>query len=392
MKSSLYRTAREHAGKAGEHEPLYVTEHSVAPDFKFSDDSPLNTLPGLLFHQIIVKSGQGGEERRIIAWWKSREAFAEAWANQFSQLLGPASAPCFEGFQLSHHVRRGPLWWLKPTGIAGALALLVTFLTGLSTIQDWGYSLVAIPDCTLWTDPVAASAPRAAGEPFEIQIQVKNRHLRASSTATINPVIDRCDSSAPADGLERADEIEPYPVRVQPGKAEVQEFRFVATRGGCYVIRFDGDQEGGLAYPPRKIPSLKTTINVWDPIDQHPKVSLVKVTDLNATVSVEVRNAKPTPYGTAFEATLKNPDSVDVRPDKRSIPDAGDPLRNADFAQLSWRIPPSSEALKMQTFRLMLQEAGDKTRTKDEWKQLLARLTVRADEPDEPSSPTKTKK
>jgi hypothetical protein len=73
-------------------------------------------------------------------------------------------------------------------------------------------------------------------------------------------------------------------------------------------------------------------------------------------------------------------------PDKRSIKDAEDPLRNADFAVLRWRIPPSTDVLKPQTFRLVLQETGTTTRTTDEWNELLRRLTVRADEADDLSS------
>jgi len=384
--------AKEAAGKAGPYGPLYVTEHSVAHDFDFPKGFQVDTLPGLQFYEIIVKNVQDVEERRVIAWWKSREAFAEAWAKQFARLLGTQSDLCFEGFQLAHRVRRERGGWLRPAAITSAVAALVALLTGLSTIQNWGYSLVAIPDCTLWTDPVAASKPQAAGEPFGIQIQVKNRHLRASSTATINPVIVVRDSSALSDGLKRADDTKPYHVRIEPGKAEVQEFRFVAPRGGRYVICFKGKQEGGLAYLPRGIPPLEITVDVWDSIDQKPKVSLGKATDRNANVFVEVRNAKPTLYGTAFEATLRDPAEVDVRPDKRSIKDAEDPLRNADYAQLRWRIPASPDALTVQTFRLVLQEAGATTRTKEEWNVLLERLTIHADEPDELSFPTQIKK
>jgi hypothetical protein len=42
--------------------------------------------------------------------------------------------------------------------------------------------------------------------------------------------------------------------------------------------------------------------------------------------------------------------------------------------------------LTTQTLRLVLQEAGATTRSADEWKQLLKRLSVHADEPDELSS------
>jgi hypothetical protein len=164
-------------------------------------------------------------ERRVIAWYKSRETFAEAWRKQFAQLLGTHGVLCFEGFQLAYRVRRDPVGWLRPTAIVTAVGALVAPLTGLSTIQDWGYSLLAIPDCTLWTDPVAAAKPKAVGEPFGIQVQVKNRHLRASSTATIKPVLI-------GDGLKPTDDTNSYPVRVEPGKAEVQEFRFTNLEVG----------------------------------------------------------------------------------------------------------------------------------------------------------------
>lgn len=356
---------------AGQHEPLYITEHCVPHDFDFPDGFRVDGLPGLLFYQIVIKSAQ---ERRLIAWWKSREAF-EAWRKQFAQLLGMHGVLCFEGFQISYRARRDPIGWLRPAAIIAAVGAFVGLLTGLSTIQDWGYSLLAIPDCTLWTDPAAAK-PQAAGEPFGIQIQVKNRHLRASGTANVKPVLI-------GDGLKLIDDTNSYSVRVEPGKAEVQEFRFVALRGGDYAISFEGKQKGGSVCPWRDIPPLPVTIDVWDSIDPSPQVSLVKASGQSASVSVEVHNAKPTPYGTALEATLANPGGVDIRPDKRSITDAEDPLKNADYAQLRWRIPPSTDTLTVQSFRLVLQEAGTMARSADEWNQLLKRLTVHADEPDD---------
>jgi hypothetical protein len=381
MPASVHPTVRGLAGEADQHEPLYITEHSVADDFDFPDGFRVDMLPGLLFCHIIVKSVK---DRRVIAWWKSQETFERAWRDQFDQVLGTHGVLCFGGFQLAHRVRRDPVGWLRPTAIVAAVGALVALITGLSTIQDWGYSLLAIPDCTLWTDPVAAAKAVAVGEPFGIQIQVKNRHLRASSTATIKPVLI-------GNGLKLTDDTNAYPVRVEPGKAEVQEFRFIALHGGHNTIRFEGKQEGGCVYPAHNIPPLKITIDVWDSIDQAPQVSLVKASDRSASVSVEVRNAKPTPYGTAFEATLTNPAEVDVRPDRRTIRDAEDPLRNADFAQLRWRIPPSTDALTVQSVRLVLQEAGATTRSEDEWKELLKRLIVHADEPDELSFSGQTK-
>lgn len=263
MPKSVDPTVKEPAEKAGQHEPLYITEHCVAHDFDFLDGFRVDRLPRLLFCQIIVKSVQ---ERRVIAWWKSREAFAEAWRKQFAQLLGMHSVFCFEGFQLVHCVRRDPVGWLRPTAIVAAVGALVALLTGLSTIQDWGYSLLAIPDCTLWTDPVAAAKPKAVGEPFGIQIQVKNRHLRASSTAKIKPVLI-------GDGLKLTDDTNSYDVRVEPGKAEVQEFRFIARVGGHQAIYFEGKQQGGRLCPWRDVHPLPITIDIWDWIDQAPQVS-----------------------------------------------------------------------------------------------------------------------
>lgn len=372
MSTSVHPRVKEPAEKAGQHEPLYVTEYSVPPDFDFPKDFRMNVLPGLLFCQIVVNDLQ---ERRVIAWWKSRET-AQAWREQFAQLLGLHGILAFEGFQLEHRARHDPAGWLRPAAIAAAISVLVAFLTGLSTIQDWGYSLLAIPDCTLWTDPVTATSPKAVGDPFTIQIQVKNRHLRASSTTTVKPVPMNAAVKLTADtGSHR--------IRVEPGKAEVQEFRFIASQGGQHAIRFEGEQDGGSVYPTRAIPSLEITVDIWDSIDQNPRVSLVKASPRSASVSVDVRNAKPTPYGTAFEATLNNPGEVDVRPDKRIIKDAEDPLRNADFALLRWRVPPSTQALAIQRFRLVLQDAGATTRTPAEWSDLLKRLIVHADEPDE---------
>ena len=301
MPNSVDPAVKEPAEKAGQQEPLYITEHSVAHDFDFPENFRVDTLPGLLFYQIIVKSAQ---ERHVITWWKSHEAF-DAWRKQFADLLGPNGVLCFEGFQLAHRVRRDPVGLLRPTAIVAAVGALVALLTGLSTIQDWGYSLLAIPDCTLWTDPEAAAKPKASGEPFAIQIQIKNRHLRASSTASITPVLN-------GDGLKLADNANSYAVRIEPGKAEVQEFRFIASHGGHYAVSFEGKQRAGFLIPSRDIPPLKKTINIWDSIDQSPQVSLVKSSDRSASVAVEVHNAKPTPYGMAFEATLANPGEVDV--------------------------------------------------------------------------------
>jgi hypothetical protein len=337
----------------------------------------MDKIPGMLFYQIIDKSAH---ERRVITWWKSREPFVEAWKRQFPQLLGAHGALCFEGFQLAHRAKRDLVSWITPGKIATMVAALAVFLTSLSTIENWGYSLLALPDCTLWTDPEAASKPKAAGESFPIQIQVKNRHLRASSTATIKASITKVSGG---DRLKLADEKDSYSVRIEPGKAEVADFRFEIPDKGQYVISFDGTQKGGYVFPSRNIPQLTQKIDVWDSIDHSPQVSLVKYNDFIAFVSVEVHNAKPTPYGMELEATLGKPDKVDIRPDKLSIKDAEDPLENADFAVLRWRLPPSNDILKPQTFRLVLHEASTKGRTRDEWNQLLTRLTVQADEPGE---------
>lgn len=372
MPRSVHSTVRQPAEKAGLYGPLYVTEHSVTQDFSFPVHFKVDNLKGLLFCQVV----KSATEQRVVAWWKSQETFAKAWREEFEQLLGGPGTSCFEGFQVAYGARHERFGWLRPAGITAAVAALVALVSGLSTIQDWGYSLVARPDCTLWTDPVAVSKPVAADESFGIQIQVKNRHLRASGLATIEPMIA-------GDGLKCTDDMNSYPVRVGPGKAEVQDFRFVATRGGNQEIRFEGKQQGGRFYPVRNIPVLKVVVDVWDPIDQAPRVSLVKASDRSASVSVDVHNAKPTLYGTAFEATLTNPAGIDIRPDKRIIREASS-LKNIDFAQLRWHIPPSPVGLTVQRLRLVLQESGSTKRSMNEWNDVLKRLTVRADEPDEP--------
>lgn len=376
MPNSVDPVVKELAEKAGQQGPLYITEHSVPHDFDFPENFSADAVPGLLFYEVIVKNEQKGH---LIAWWKSREAF-EASREPFAKLLGNTAVLCFQGFQVPHRPRRNPLGFLRPTAIVAAVGGVVALLTGLSTLQDWAYSMLAIPDCTLWIDPEAAAKPKASGEPFSIQIQIKNRHLRASSTATITPVLS-------GNGLKLADDADSYAVRIEPGKAEVQEFRFIASHGGHYDISFQGKQRGGSVIPPREIAPLKKTVDVWDSLDQSPQVSLVKSTDRSASVAVEVHNAKPTPYGMAFEATLAKPGEVDIRPDKRSIQRAEDPLRNADFALLRWVIPRSANVLTAQTLRLVLQESSVTTRSADEWNQLLKRLSVHADEADELSFP-----
>jgi hypothetical protein len=379
MAGSIDPTVKEAAKKAAQYEPVYITEHAVPHDFDLPDNFRVDKIPGMLFYQIIDKSAH---ERRIITWWRSREASVDARKKQFAQLLGAHGALCFEGFQLApsasdnSRATRDLVSWITPGKIAAVVGALALFLTSLSTIEDWGYSLLAIPDCTLWTDPEAASKPKAAGESFPMQIQVKNRHLRGSSAALIKP-------GSIADGLTLPDGTDFSFVQIEPGKAEVQEFRFTASRGGQYKISFEGTQKGGYFIPSRKIPPLTKTIDVWDSIDKSPKVSLVKNSDRSASISVEVHNAKPTSYGLEFEATLKNPGEVDVLPDRSWIKDAEDPLRNADFAVLRWRVPPSTDTLKPETFRLVLQEAGTTARNTDEWNTLLKRLTVRGDEPDQ---------
>ena len=373
MPNSVGRAVKELAEKTSQQGSLYVTEHSVPHDFDFSENSSVDAIPGLLFYEVIIKTAQKGH---VIAWWKSREAF-EASTERFAKSLGSNAVLCFQGFQVPHRARRNPLRRaLKPAVIVTVVTSIVALLTGLSTIQDWVYSMLAIPDCTVWTDPEAAAKPKASGEPFAIQIQIKNRHLRASSTAIITPVLK-------GTGLKLADDMDSYSVRIEPGKAEVQEFRFIASHGGHYDISFEGKQKGGSVMRWREIPPLKKTIDVWDSLDQSPQVSLVKSSDRSASVAVEVHNAKPTPYGMAFEATLTSPGEVDIRPDKRSIQHAEDPLKNADFALLRWVIPRSADVLTAQTLRLVLQEGGVTIRSADEWKQLLQRLSVHADEPDE---------
>jgi len=374
MPNSVDPAVKELAEKAGQQEGVYVTGHSVPHDFDFPEKFRVDRVPGLLFYEVIVKNSQEG---RVIAWWKSREAF-ESSREPFAKFLGSTAVLCFQGFQLPHRARRSWVGRIKLAAIVAAVGGLVALITGLSTIQDWAYSMLAKPDCTLWTDPEAAAKPKASGEPFAIQIQIKNRHLRASNTAIITPVVK-------ADGLKLADNTKSYAVRIEPGKAEVQEFRFIASHGGQYKIFFKGTQRGGSVREWHNIHPLKKTIDVWDSLDQSPHVSLVKSSDRSASVAVELHNAKPTPFGMAFEATLTNPGEVDIRPDKRSIQHAEDPLRNTDFALLRWVIPPSSDVLTIRTLRLVLQDGGVTTRSVNEWNQLLQRLTVHADEADEVS-------
>jgi hypothetical protein len=358
--------------KAGQQEGVYVTEHSVPHDFDFPKDFRVDSVAGLLVYQVIVQNSQEGH---VIAWWKSHEAF-ESSRERFGKLLGSTAVLCFQGFQLAHRARRSWVGRIKFAAIVTAVGGVVALISGLSTIQDWAYSMLARPDCTLWTDPEAAGKPKASGEPFAIQVQIKNRHLRASSTATITAVPKE-------DGLKLADNAKSYAVRIEPGKAEVQEFRFKASHGGQYKIFFEGTQRAGSLRGWHGIRRLKKKIDVWDSLDQSPQVSLLKSSDRIASVAVEVHNAKPTPYGMAFEATLAHPGEVDIRPDKRSIRHAEDPLRNADFALLRWVIPPSTDVLTIRTLRLVLQDGGVTTRSPNEWNQLLQRLTIHADEADE---------
>lgn len=357
-----------------------MTQHRVSDDFVLPSTFRAEALPGLLLCQIIVGDGQ----RRVLAWWKSSETYKQAWGKEFTQLLGAGALLCFEGFQLAQGAKRYRVGWAKPTAVVAVVSALVALVTGLSTLQDWVYSLVAEPDCTLWTDPVGAAKPKAIGDDFAIQIQVKNRHLRASSTAHITPRLV-------GDGLKVTDEKNWFPIRIDPGKAEVEEFRFTALRGGRHVIRFEGKQQAGVLRNASAIRTLEIQVDVWDVIDQTPRVSLVKATDHNASISVDVRNAQTTPYGTALEAILANPGEIEVWPDKRSIKDAEAPLRNADFAQLRWRIPPCAETLKLQNCRLLLQEIGTTTRTETEWLELLKHLAIHADEPDDQPPVEQTK-
>jgi hypothetical protein len=384
MSMSAHRAVKQPAERAGEHEPLYITEHAVAHDFDFPAAFRVDALPGLMFCQIVDKGSE--KERRVVAWWKSRETFAEAWSKQFAELLGTHATLCFEGFQLRHQLRRNPIPWLRPTAIVAGVGAVVALLTGLSTIEDYGYSWLGVPDCTLWADPLATAKPHRVGDAFGIQVQVKNRHLRASSVVTLKPVLK-------GDGLKLGDESaeSPYPVQVQPGKAEVEEFRFVAARAGQHTIRFKGTEEAGTVHGPRKIPPFTVTIEVWDQIDLTPRLSLLKASPRAASVLVEVRNARRTPLGMVLEATLTNPGDVEVLPDKLTIKDADDPVSNAEFAQLRWRMPPSLEEMTLQTARLVLQGSGVQIRNKDDWNKLLTRLKVQADEPDELSSPVQTK-
>jgi hypothetical protein len=331
-----------------------------------------------MFCQILINSQQ---KRHVIAWWRSRETFVEAWGKQFAKLLGTNAEPCFQGFQRSQRVGGEPSGRLKPAAIVAAVGGLVALLTGLSTIQDFGYALLAIPDCTLWADQTAAGKPHGVGDTFEIPIQVKNRHLHASGTATLEPLL----GDDALTGLKRVgNDSGASDVRVEPGKFETQAFHFAAVRSGSYTINFGGIQRAGWAYYywPRKLLSFPVKIEVWDSIDQAPKLSLVKSTDRSATVSVEVRNARATPYGTAFEATLTNPGDVEVRADGLTIKDADGPPNNADFALLNWRAPPSTDTLTVQTFRLVLQGSGAKARSVSDWNALLQRMSVRVDEPD----------
>jgi hypothetical protein len=61
---SQFIRRKEPAEKAGQHEPVFITEHGVVNDFDFRNGFRVDTLPGLLFYQIIVKNVQ---ERRAIA-------------------------------------------------------------------------------------------------------------------------------------------------------------------------------------------------------------------------------------------------------------------------------------------------------------------------------------
>ena len=84
MPRSVDPEVKEPAERASQHEPLYLTEYCVPQNFDFPDDFRVDTRPGMLFYQVIDKNAR---ERRVIAWWKSREAF-EAWGKQFGRLLG----------------------------------------------------------------------------------------------------------------------------------------------------------------------------------------------------------------------------------------------------------------------------------------------------------------
>src|SRR5262245_24302115 len=133
MPNSVDPAVKELAKKTSQQEPLYMTEHSVAHDFDFPEKFRMDALPGLLFYEVIIKNAQ---ERHVIAWWKSHEAF-EASTERFAELLGSTAILCLQGFQIPRPVRRNPLKILKPAAIIGVVTGLVALLTGLSTLQDW---------------------------------------------------------------------------------------------------------------------------------------------------------------------------------------------------------------------------------------------------------------
>src|SRR6185436_11537931 len=104
---------------------------SVPHDFDFPEKFRVDRVPGLLFYEVIVKNSQEG---RVIAWWKSREAF-ESSREPFAKFLGSTAVLCFQGFQLPHRARRSWVGRIKLAAIVAAVGGLVALITGLSTIQ-----------------------------------------------------------------------------------------------------------------------------------------------------------------------------------------------------------------------------------------------------------------
>jgi hypothetical protein len=263
--------------------PLFLTEFEIYLEWDFPKHFALKNWAGLLLCQVIDK---GATDSRLLAWWDSPASYNAYWAARFKADL-VLKDPVFQGVVVQHKQEEEKLLEKVKNPVVlysifiSSVALL-TNITQIKTFADWAF---ATPEMEL--TPPKYPDIAVVGEPFPLLVNANN-HTHADCE-----VLLAVPSVTPKEGLTIGEE-GPMSRNLTAGGSIDVIYHLKAQAPGRYEVLFSGTQHSGQWRGWLPLQDRRCELEVWAPVDRHPKVEYGGLAgDGSAVFVVTARHGHP---------------------------------------------------------------------------------------------------
>jgi len=154
---------------------VHVTEYSVAPDFILPSTFAIGEWQGLLLCHVL----DGGGQRRLLMYWREREAAAVVGPELARHLQLPTAEWTGASLRAVFPKRR-----LRPRSIGDAVVWLAAVVGGWAGLSAAWLALFASPEMT-YVPPTAAEANVISGAETPIRIALINQSLSVPANVRV---------------------------------------------------------------------------------------------------------------------------------------------------------------------------------------------------------------